>query len=298
MTSVHLSKFERDTHHAVKVYRDFFKTRKLEMPALHVVLGSGIGSSLKDSWITGDWENIGTLSFAELPALATATAPGHAGLYRFLKHRPSQRVLTLQVGRIHGYEGHSAARTVRTVMVPAFAGTRRFVLSNAAGSLHREWPVGGIMMISDHVNLTGDNPLVGEIERDPKGEEVGPRFPDVSEAYHQATTAALRARFEKAGLFVAEGTYLGLMGPNFETPAEIKLFCKWGLDAVGMSTVWETLALNHVGAEVSGFSLLSNLGCGLAPERIDHTKILEASRASARKVIEGLLAFAATEFLR
>lgn len=274
---------------SIEVYRNFLKAQQLGNPDLHVVLGSGIGSSFVDEWIPAEWESVGQLNFEDLPAITGATAPGHPGIYRFFRNRSSKRVLCLQVGRLHGYEGLSPDDTVLSVMIPRLAGTTRFMITNAAGGLKLEWPIGSVMMIRDHVNFTGKNPLTGHVPRGPDGSEVGPRFPDLSKAWDRELNDLMRRELGNAGIETFEGVYLGVLGPSFETPAEVRLFSQWGMGTVGMSTVWEAIALVHSGALVAGFSLISNLGCGLDPGVVlDHFQILETSKASARKITQAL----------
>lgn len=274
---------------SVKIYEAFLKNKGIAIPASHVVLGSGIGSSFVDAWIPKEWESVGSLDFKNLPAISSATAPGHLGIYRFFRERRNGNVLCLQVGRLHGYEGLSPEDATLSVMVPRYAGTKNFILTNAAGGLKLEWPVGSIMMIRDHVNFTGQNPLVGPLKNGVDGGPIGPRFPDLSKAWDREFTESLRRELSAAGLETHEGIYLGVLGPSFETPAEVRLFAPWGLGTVGMSTVWEAIALAHSGARLSGFSLISNLGSGLNPGAVlDHFEILETSRHSAEKVIRAL----------
>jgi purine-nucleoside phosphorylase len=192
------------------------------------------------------------------------------------------------MGRLHGYEGLDASAVAYPVMIPRLCGTKQFLLTNASGGLAANFRPGDVMIIRDHVNLTGKNPLVGPNPTDLEGTELGPRFPDLGDLYD----AAWRMRLEKCclgqGLNVHEGTYLGVLGPSFETPAEVRLFASWGLHAVGMSTVWEAIALRHSGATVAGLSLISNFGAGLSAEKLDHTTILNTSRAAASKIIAAL----------
>jgi purine-nucleoside phosphorylase len=274
---------------SVELYQAFLKKHAIPIPSIHAVLGSGIGSSFVDEWIPANWESAGELNFRDLPAISSATAPGHPGIYRFFRERKSGNVLCLQVGRLHGYEGLTPEDATLSVMVPRYAGTKDFILTNAAGGLKLEWPVGSIMMIRDHVNFTGQNPLVGPVRNSPAGSPIGPRFPDISKAWDREFTETVRHELTGAGLETHEGIYLGVLGPSFETPAEVRLFAHWGLGTVGMSTVWEAIALAHSGARLSGFSLISNLGSGLNPGTVlDHFEILETSRLSARKVISAL----------
>ncbi|MBS1963752.1 MAG: purine-nucleoside phosphorylase [Bdellovibrionales bacterium] len=279
---------------SVQIYQDFLKNHGIAMPGTHAVLGSGIGSSFVDDWIPKNWEAKGELNFRDLPAISSATAPGHAGIYRFFRERTSGQVLCLQVGRLHGYEGLTPEDATLSVMVPRYAGTSNFVLTNAAGGLKLEWEVGSIMMIRDHVNFTGQNPLVGPMKTGVGGAPIGPRFPDLSKAWDREYTEIVRRELTTAGLDTHDGTYLGVLGPSFETPAEVRLFASWGMGTVGMSTVWEAIALAHSGARLSGFSLISNLGSGLNPGAVlDHFVILETSRIAARKVIQALFAIGA-----
>jgi purine-nucleoside phosphorylase len=193
------------------------------------------------------------------------------------------------MGRIHGYEGHPAPLVVQPVMVPRLAGVKNFVLTNAAGGLSAAHKPGDLMLIRDQVNLTGLNPLVGANPVGLDGRELGPRFPDMANLYNREFRKRLRRHCEaQPGLTVHDGVYLGLLGPSFETPAEIQLFSAWGLHAVGMSTVWEAIALGHSGARVGGMSLISNLGSGLGEGTLDHNTILETCRASAAAIVRGL----------
>ncbi len=278
-----------DVKKSVELYQSFLKKNGMGTPDIHAVLGSGIGSSFTDSWIPNNWKWMGDLPFKDLPAISAATAPGHPGIYKFFKEEKSERVLCLQVGRLHGYEGLPASRVVLSVLVPRLAGTKNFILTNAAGGLKLEWPVGSVMMIRDHVNMTGQNPLIGPMVDGVDLKPIGPRFPDLSRAWDREFTESLRKKLGESGLVTNEGIYLGLTGPSFETPAEIRLFAQWGMGSVGMSTVWESIALSHSDARVAGFSLISNLGCGLNPGVIlDHFEILEASKAAAEKIIRAL----------
>src|SRR5262249_34664020 len=159
-------------------------------------------------------------------------------------------------------EGHEPSTVVQTVMVPRLSGVKSFVLTNAAGGLSLSMRPGDVMLIRDHVNLTGLNPLVGVNPQGLDGRPLGPRFPDLARLYDREWRARLLRICAAEGLGTHEGVYLGLLGPSFETPAEIQLFSSWGLHAVGMSTVWEAIALAHSGARVAGLSLVSNLGSG------------------------------------
>lgn len=275
-----------------KFTRAFQESGLREAPHFHLVLGSGFGSALEKTLgsAQAEWELLGELSFDKLPALRAATTPDHAGKYQFLRNREKGFGVIAQVGRLHGYEGIPAREIVNPVMIPRLAGVKRFFLTNAAGGLDRSYRSGDVMLIRDHVNFTGQNPLVGINPTGLDGADLGPRFPDLKELYESVSDGALRSSLEQTGLRVHEGIYLGLLGPSFETPAEIRLFAHWGLQAVGMSTVWESIALKHSGARVWGLSLISNLGCGLIEgETLDHLKIIETCRGSAEQIARGVM---------
>ncbi len=270
---------------------DFFEKHGIRYPDLHVVLGSVFADDLSDTAL--GWKRIGACSFKEIPGLVPPTVDGHAGRFVLFQHQPTQKTVLLQQGRLHGYEGHEPSQVVAPVLWTRERGTTRYLITNAAGSMHRDWSVGSVMLIQDHVNLTGKNPLVGENPRWSSGGERGTRFPDLSEAYSKNLTKLLKKNLEAEKIEVHEGTYLGLLGPSFETPAEIRLFAKWDLDAVGMSTVWETIALCHTRAEVVGLSLLSNLASGLASQPLDHTSILKSTASVGPRILNAVLKFGA-----
>ncbi len=287
-----------DAKRSVALYSEFLKKNRISIPDIHAVLGSGLGSSFVDTWIPKNWKWVADLAFKDLPAITAATAPGHPGIYRFFTETTSNRTLCLQVGRLHGYEGLPPSEVALSVLIPRLVGTQNFVITNAAGGLKLEWPIGSIMMIRDHVNFTGQNPLTGQVLNGLDGKPIGPRFPDLSRAWDRKFTESIRRELEAASLETFEGIYLGVAGPSFETPAEVRLFAQWGMGTVGMSTVWEAIALVHSGARVAGFSLISNLGCGLNPGVVlDHFEILEASRSAAQKVTAALFKLAETPVL-
>lgn len=270
---------------SLAAYRGFLERHSLPIPSLHVVLGSGFGSALESV----PWKMVGELSFTDVPGFPPSTVPDHAGRYRF--YRAQDKVVCFQMGRLHGYEGHSASLVARTVMAPRLAGVKNFLLTNASGGLSREFHPGDVMLIRDHVNLTGQNPLVGLNPVGEEGKEIGPRFPDLCHLYDAGWRKSLGAHCRSQGLRVHEGVYMGLLGPSFETPAEVQLYSAWGMHAVGMSTVWEAIALKHSGAKVAGLSLISNLGAGMSDQTLDHLQILETCRSSASRIMRALQAF-------
>lgn len=275
---------------AKNFFTQFYKKHNFAAPKMHVVLGSGLASLLKHSIDENNWEEITSLSFSDVPQLPISKVEGHGNCYHYLKHKPSGNTLCIQEGRLHGYEGLPAREVVKTVLWPALAGTKYFLLNNAAGSLNPKLKPGSVMVLSDHINLTGDNPLKGDNPSD-EGKAIGPRFPDMSHAYSEVHQDKLVTAFKASGVDCEQGVYLGLMGPSFETPAEIKLFHQWGIDAVGMSTVWESIALNHCGATVNAFSFISNQAAGISPTPLTHEEVQECASQFGPKVFSALMNF-------
>jgi inosine/guanosine/xanthosine phosphorylase family protein len=191
--------------------------------------------------------------------------------------------LACMQGRLHAYEGHPAQTLAVPIRILRRLGVERLVITNAAGSLRLHNPAGTLMVVDDHINLSGQNPLIG-----PNDESFGPRFPDMSAAYDPALRALLHLAAERAGVAVAHGVYVYALGPSFETPAEIRLFAALGADAVGMSTVPECIAAVHCGMKVVALSVITNLASGLASEPLTHHETLaEAEKAYGR--VERLL---------
>jgi len=289
---------------ATEFLEGHYQRLKIEPPKFHIVLGSAIGGGL-DSVVqqlgrapiagysmSSKWEKLADFPFSDVPGLPTATVAGHKGHFSIFVNTGNGKSVIFQGGRVHGYEGHSPRKVVLPVMASRLAGTKNFILTNAAGSLNAEMEPGSAMVIRDHVNMTGHNPLVGENPKGNSGQELGPRFPDMSCVYDKDFRALLVRCLEEEKMKVDLGVYLGLLGPTYETPSEVQLFSKWGMDAVGMSTVWEAIALKHSGARIGGISLLTNYACGLVGEEVlDHEDLLKNTKTAAEKVIRGLFRF-------
>jgi purine-nucleoside phosphorylase len=213
------------------------------------------------------------ISVGDLPGFPSVGVAGHAGALRSIEAADGRRVLAL-LGRVHAYEGHELAVVVHAVRSAVRAGCRTVVVTNAAGGLRPGLRVGQPVLISDHINLTGRSPLTGP----PPPEELGlPRFVDLTDAY----SPRLRDLARQVDPSLEEGVYAGVPGPQYETPAEIRMLQTLGADLVGMSTVHEVIAARHVGAEVLGLSLVTNLAAGLGAEALDHADVLDAGRAAA-----------------
>ncbi len=265
-----MSEFEK-VEQAAAVVRE----RTKRSPRVGVVLGSGLGmwaDSLEDRVV---------VPYAEIPEMPTSTVVGHAGNLVVGKIG-SVEVACLQ-GRVHLYEGHAPERVVFGSRLLARLGCSTVLLTNAAGGIRRGFTPGDLMLLTDHLNLTARSPLSG-----PNDERFGPRFPDMTEAYSLELRAiALRAARE-AGLHLHQGIYAALLGPTYETPAEIGMLRTLGADAVGMSTVPEVIALRHMGVSVGAVSCITNLAAGLSPTKLDHTEV-EATARLARDRFVALL---------
>lgn len=226
-----------------------------------VVLGSGWAPAVEPM---GD--PVAVVPVAELPGFTPPTAEGHRGQL-MSTHIGGHRVLVF-VGRSHVYEGHDLAHIVHPVRAACASGVHTVVLTNAAGGLREDYTVGQPVLISDHINLTGRSPL------------LGPRFVDMVDAY----SPRLRGIAREIDPSLADGVYAGLAGPQYETPAEIRMLRTLGADLVGMSTVHETIAARDAGAQVLGVSLVTNLAAGMTGEPLNHEEVLAAGRQSARRM--------------
>lgn len=245
------------------------------VPAVGVVLGSGLGA-----W-ADSLSSLDRIAYSEIPRMPQSTVVGHAGNL-CLGLADGVPVACLQ-GRVHLYEGHDPERVVFGVRLLARLGCRAILLTNAAGGLAPGFVPGDLMLVSDHLNLMGKNPLSG-----PNIESFGPRFPDMTEAYDPALRAAAREAAAETGTTLHEGVYAGLLGPTYETPAEIRMIGTLGASAVGMSTVPEVIALRHMGVPAAAISCITNLAAGLSKTKLDHSEV-EATARMTRDRFTALL---------
>ena len=238
-----------------------------------IILGSGLNALVKNP--AAD-RIIPYNNFAEIPQ---PTVPGHVGQF-VLGEVGNTRVLFAQ-GRVHLYEGYSAREVTSIVRVLAGAGIKRLILTNAAGSLNPEFKPGNWMMINDHINLTGTSPLLWRQASPPAKPPTSSRFIDLSDAYSARLREQFREAAKKTGTILYEGVYVAILGPQYETPAEVRMLQKLGADAVGMSTVLEVIQARALGLEVAGFSCLTNLAAGLAGLALTHEEVLETGQGAA-----------------
>lgn len=239
-------------------------------PSAAVVLGSGLGVIAEEMGVEA------ALPYAEVPGLPVSRVPGHAG--RFALVRVAGLPVLIAQGRSHLYEGLTAHEVTAGVRFLAELGVRTLVLTNAAGTLNPDFPPGSLMMITDHLNLLGVSPLAG-----------GPNFHDMSEVYARRLRGALAVAAARETLALHEGVYAALQGPQYETPAEIKMLRVLGADAVGMSTVPEAIQARALGLEVAGISLLTNWAAGMQDSALDHSEVVAMGKAAGADLLRLLL---------
>ena len=243
---------------AVRHIQSRIKTR----PSIAVVLGSGLGA------FAGELSGSVEIPYCEIPGWPGSTAIGHAG--KLVVGRLEDRDVAVMAGRAHLYEGYSPAQVTYGVRVLGAIGVRAMVFTNAAGGINLSLERGGLLLISDHINLQNVNPLVG-----PNDDALGPRFPDLSDAYSASFRSTAKQVAAELGIPVGEGVYAALTGPSYETPAEIRYLRTIGADVVGMSTVPEVIVARHMGIEVLGISCVTNMAAGIQPNKINHEEVLE-----------------------
>lgn len=231
-------------------------------PETAVVLGSGLGAVADALGIEAE------LPYAEIPEIGASTVPGHVG--RFILSRVQDRPILIAQGRRHLYEGLTAYEVAAGVRFMHTLGVRRILLTNAAGAIHDSFAVGDFMLITDHLNLLGTSPLIG-----------GPHFNDMSHVYSPAWQAQLLQSAQALGLPLHQGVYAATLGPQYETPAEIRMMRTLGADAVGMSTVPEAIQARALGMEVAGISMLTNWAAGLKPQTLNHAEVVSTGLAAA-----------------
>lgn len=249
--------------------------RQIATADVFLVLGSGLGG------IVDALEDRTTVDTRQIRGWPRSTVPGHAGALHF--GRLGKTRVLAQQGRVHLYEGYEPAVVARPVRAAIALGAKTVVLTNAAGGLRQDLRPGSLLLLRDHLNLTGHSPLVG-----PNEESRGPRFPDLSEVYDLELRTSLLRASGALGIPLAEGVYAGLLGPSYETPAEVRMLGILGADAVGMSTVTEAIAARHMGARVAGVSCITNMASGLAGAVLDHDDVQRVG-ASAGQHLADLL---------
>ena len=269
-----MSTFERVEEAAAAV-----RSRCGALPQVAIVLGSGLGDfadTLGDSVVT---------PYTELPHWPASRIIGHAG--RLVAGNVAGKRIAALSGRVHFYEGHDLAAVAFAARVMARIGVKQLILTNAAGGINTSFAQGALMIIDDHINMLGSNPLVG-----PNDDRFGQRFPDMSEVYSRRMRGIADEAARATGVAVSHGVYVAVHGPSYETPAEIRAFRTLGADAVGMSTVPEAIAARHMGVEVLGISCITNMAAGVLPQPLDHNEVMETARrvrGSFIALLEGII---------
>lgn len=250
---------------------DSFGIKEDSAPRIGIVLGSGLGPFADQIKPISKARSFPYKSFPHFP---TSSVEGHSG--NLLYGSVSNTSVIAMQGRVHRYEGYLSSSVAFPVRVIAALGVKTLILTNAAGAINASYNVGDLMLIADHINLTGDNPQLG-----PNEERFGSRFFDMTEAYSKRARALAHKAAAQEKIQLREGCYLSVLGPSYETPAEIRMMRSLGADAVGMSTVFETIAARHMGVEVLGISCMTNMAAGVTGAKLDHSEVQEAAQIAS-----------------
>lgn len=240
------------------------------VPEAALILGSGLGDYADEIRIQE------VVDYSRIQGFPVSTVAGHKG--RFVFGYVGELPVVIMQGRVHYYEGYSMADVVLPTRLMGLMGARKLILTNAAGGINETFAPGDLMMITDHISTAVPSPLIG-----PNAEELGPRFPDMSQVYSRRIREVIRRAAQDCQIALKEGVYVQLTGPNYETPAEIRMCRAWGGDAVGMSTACEAMAACHMGMEVGGISCITNLAAGMTEKKLDHKEVQETADRVSRK---------------
>lgn len=268
----------------MRCYEDVRK-RTVFVPKVAVVLGSGLGDYAED--IRVEYE----LPYSEIEGFPVSTVPGHAG--KFIFGYIDQVPVACMKGRVHYYEGYPVSDVVLPVRLLKLMGAEILFLTNAAGGVNTSFHAGDLMLIKDHISAFAPNPLIG-----PNIDELGPRFPDMSKVYDRELQKLIAGKAKENHIYLQEGVYAQMTGPSYESPAEIRMLRMLGCDAVGMSTVVEAIAANHMGMKICGVSCISNLAAGMSENPLSHKEVQEAADMAApafkrlvTEAVKGMAAF-------
>lgn len=238
------------------------------IPEVGLILGSGLGDYAETI------KTEAVVEYKDIEGFPVSTVKGHKG--RFVFGYVDETPVVIMQGRVHYYEGYKMSDVVLPVRLMGMMGAKKIVLTNAAGGINPEFSAGDFMIITDHITTGVPSPLIG-----PNIEELGTRFPDMSEVYSRKMSDVIRKAADECGIQMREGVYVQFTGPNYETPAEIRMASRWGGDAVGMSTACEAMAAKHMGLEVCGISCITNMAAGISKQPLNHKEVQEiADRVS------------------
>lgn len=253
-----------DTTQKILSAANMIRSRIPEIPEVGLILGSGLGD------YADTLDDPIRIPYSLIPSFPVPSVSGHTGAMVF--GRKQGRYVVVLQGRVHYYEGLSMQTITLPIRVLAALGVKRLVLTNAAGGVNTAFHPGDLMLLTDHINFSGQNPLIG-----PNLDAFGPRFPDASDIYTAALREKILAAASGVGITLRQGVYAMYSGPNYETPAEIRMFRTLGADAVGMSTVPEALVACHCGMEVAGISCITNMAAGVLPRKLNHAEVMETA---------------------
>ena len=243
---------------------EYIRSKISVKPSVGLILGSGLGD------FADALEERIVIPFADIPNFPLPTVEGHVGA--FVVGRSHGKTVVALQGRLHYYEGYAQQVITIPVRVMALLGVERLIITNAAGGVNMNYMPGDLMLISDHINYSGTNPLIGANLAD-----FGPRFPDVSDIYTASLRREIAGKAEEQGIALRQGVYMMFTGPSYETPAEVRMARTLGADAVGMSTVPEAIVAAHCGIQVVGISCITNLAAGVLPEKLNHHEVIETA---------------------
>lgn len=252
------------TMNMIKEAADYISAQTKITPKVGLILGSGLGV------LADHLQDAVSIAYRDIPYFPVSTVEGHAG--ELMIGSLNGTAVVLMKGRFHMYEGYGPEMTAFPVRVMKELGVSALLVTNAAGGINTSFHPGDLMLISDHLNMTGTNPLIG-----PNDAALGARFPDMSQAYSRRLRELTRTAAKQQGIAVQEGVYAGLLGPSYETPAEIRMLRTLGGDAVGMSTVSEVIVARHAGLEVLGISCISNMAAGILDQPLSHDEVMETT---------------------
>ncbi|KAL4488324.1 hypothetical protein ABPG72_019174 [Tetrahymena utriculariae] len=258
---------------------NLIKTKTTLVPEIAVILGSGLGE------FADEIEEKIYISYEEIPHFKKSTVHGHAG--KLVIGKVGGKVVICMQGRYHYYEGHTMQEVVFPIRVFKILGVTKMVVTNASGGISKMLQNGDLMIIRDHINYMGNNPLIGAND-----ERFGPRFPDMSEIYNKKLSNVVAEHMKKLGLGVKTGIYIAFTGPSYESPAEIQMAKQMGADAVGMSTVPECITANHMGIKVVGISCVTNMASGVSENRLTHDEVCETAglmRETFKKLLRNFI---------
>ena len=252
--------------------RDYIKSRVDFTPEIGLILGSGLGVMGEEV------ENKIIINYSDIPNFPVSTVEGHKS--RFIFGTLNNKKVAVMQGRFHFYEGYKMQEVVFPVWVMKALGISKLIVTNAAGGVNKDFEPGDLMLINDHINLAGTNPLMGQ-----NIEEFGPRFPDMSNAFNKELLDVAKKCAKSNGIAFQEGTYMMFTGPNYETPAEIRMSRVLGADAVGMSTVPEVMTANHCGMKVLGISCITNMAAGILNQPLNHHEVIDTAEKVKTKFV-------------